>query len=104
MEKIRNLTMFIQIEVLFADQQNQVVLPLSVPTGCNIERAIQLSGIIVRFPNIDLTKNKVGIFGKLQPLDTIIQPGDRVEIYRALTIDPKNNRRNRAKKQKATLS
>lgn len=104
MENIENLTMFIQIEVAFADQQHHVLLPLSIPTGCTIEKAIQLSDILIQFPKLDLTKNKVGIFGKLHPLNTLVQPGDRIEIYRSLTIDPKNHRRNRAKKQKATLS
>ncbi len=102
MANIENTSKFISIpiEIMFADQQNQVVLPLSVPIGCNLEEAIQLSGILVQFPHIDLTKNKVGIFAKLRPLNTVVQSGDRIEIYRPLMIDPKNNRRNRAQKQK----
>lgn len=96
--------MAIQIEVTFANQQDQVVIPVTIPEPCCIETAIQASGILIQFPTIDLAKNKVGVFGKLCPLNTIIQAGDRIEIYRALIIDPKKNRRNRAEKQKTKLS
>jgi len=95
--------MFIQIEVAFANAENQLIIPLSVSAACRIEEAIQHSGILNHFPEIDLTKNKVGIFGKLRPLNTLVQAGDRIEIYRALSIDPKKTRINRAKKQKALL-
>jgi putative ubiquitin-RnfH superfamily antitoxin RatB of RatAB toxin-antitoxin module len=96
--------MTIQIEITFANDQNQLTLPLTLSTPCSIAEAIQLSGILIQAPVIDLTQNKVGIFGKLRPLNTLVQPGDRIEIYRALSIDPKKNRRNRAKKQKTNLA
>lgn len=96
--------MSIQIEIAFANEQTQIVNPVSVPDICCVETAIQYSGILIQLPKIDLTKNKVGIFGKICPLNTLVQPGDRIEIYHALTIDPKKNRRNRSKKQKTTLS
>lgn len=95
--------MFIQIEVAFANAENQLIIPLSVSAACRIEEAIRHSDILRHFPEIDLTKNKVGIFGKLRPLNTLVQAGDRIEIYRTLSIDPKKNRINRAKKQKALL-
>lgn len=91
------------IEVAFANDQKQLTMPLSVSVACHIEEAIQHSGILSHFPEIDLTKNKVGVFGKLRPLNTLVQAGDRIEIYRALSIDPKKTRINRAKKQKALL-
>jgi uncharacterized protein len=96
--------MNIHIEVTFADERNQLTIPLSLPATCSIKEAILRSNILIRFPHIDLTQNKVGIFGKLCPLTTLVQSGDRIEIYRALSTDPKKNRRNRAKKQKLTLS
>jgi hypothetical protein len=61
-----------------------------------VAEAIERSGIIERFPEIDLAKNKVGIFGKLAKLDKVLQPGDRVEIYRPLIADPKEARKKRA--------
>ncbi|MES2142350.1 MAG: RnfH family protein [Pseudomonadota bacterium] len=94
----------IQIEVAYADQQNQIVIPLIVSESCCIEAAIQKSGILIQFPNINLAVNKVGIFSKIRPLNTILQSGDRIEIYRTLAIDPKKNRRTRAEKQKTKLS
>ncbi len=91
---------FLQIEVVFAGNQQQKLIQISVPVNTNISEAIKFSGILLDFPNIDLNKNKVGIFGKLRNLDTKLSEGDRIEIYQPLTIDPKKIRLNRAKKQK----
>jgi putative ubiquitin-RnfH superfamily antitoxin RatB of RatAB toxin-antitoxin module len=91
--------MSIQIEIAFADEQTQIVIPISVPDICSVETALQYSGVLIQLPRIDLTKNKVGIFGKICPLSTFVQSGDRVEIYRSLMIDPKKNRKNRAQRQ-----
>jgi putative ubiquitin-RnfH superfamily antitoxin RatB of RatAB toxin-antitoxin module len=66
-----------------------------VPNNSTVEQAIQLSGLLSRYPEIDLSKQKVGIFGKLAKLDTIIQEGDRVEIYRQITVDPTQVKRRR---------
>lgn len=91
--------MTIKIEIAYADEQSQVIIPVSLPDTCTIQTAIQRSGILNQSINIDLTKNKVGIFGKVYPLGTLVQNGDRVEIYRVLVTDPKKNRSNRAKKR-----
>lgn len=91
---------FLQIEVVFADNQQQKLTQVLVPVNTTISTAIKLSGILLNFPNIDLSKNKVGIFGKLCNLDTKINEGDRIEIYQPLVIDPKKIRLNRARKQK----
>lgn len=91
---------FLQIEVVFADSKQQKIIPISVPVNTSISAAIKLSNILLDFPNIDLSKNKVGIFGRLCNLDTKVNNGDRIEIYQPLVIDPKKIRLNRAKKQK----
>lgn len=91
---------FFQVEVVFADHQQQKTIQIYVPPMSCILTAIKLSGILLDFPNIDLNKNKVGIFGKLSNLDTKLKEGDRIEIYLPLLIDPKKIRANRAKKQK----
>lgn len=91
---------FFQVEVVFADPQHQKIIPICVPPMSCILTAIKLSGILLALPNIDLNKNKVGIFGKLSNLDTKIKEGDRIEIYQPLLIEPKKIRVNRAKKQK----
>lgn len=86
----------IHVEVAFALSDDQTILPVDVPEGTTIEQAVHLSGIISRYPQIDLSVNKVGIFGKLSKLDQPLQAGDRVEIYRPLIADPKEVRRKRA--------
>ena len=85
-----------QVEVAYAEPQNQVIIPLTVPQGATIEQAIRESGVLEMFPAIDLAVNKVGIFGKLSKLDTPLREKDRVEIYRKLIADPKEVRKLRA--------
>ena len=68
--------------------KKQVWLKLEVPDGSTVKEVIEKSGLLTMFPEIDLQKQKVGIFGKLAKLDAIVQDGNRVEIYRAITADP----------------
>lgn len=86
----------ITVEVAYAQPDQQRIIALQVAEGTTIEAAIQLSGILMLFPEIDLTKQKVGIFSKPKPLSEILRDGDRIEIYRPLLIDPKEARRKRA--------
>lgn len=91
----------ILVEVAYALPKQQVVLPVKVAEGTTAEQAIQFSGILARFPEIDLAENKVGVFGKLGKPDTVLREHDRVEIYRPLIADPKEVRRQRAAEGKA---
>ena len=91
----------IAVEVAYALTDQQLIITIQIPEQSTIERAIQTSGILQRFPEIDLTQNKVGIFGKLAKLETRLRSMDRIEIYRALIADPKIARRNRAEKSKS---
>ena len=68
--------------------KRQVWLKLDVPEGSTISEVIQLSGLLSMFPEINLEKQKVGIFGKVVSLDAVATEGCRVEIYRAITADP----------------
>lgn len=86
----------IPVEVSYALPQRQVIISLNVAKGTTVEQAIHASGILQQFPSIDLANNKVGIFGKLSKLDTLLREKDRVEIYRPLTANPKEIRRKRA--------
>jgi putative ubiquitin-RnfH superfamily antitoxin RatB of RatAB toxin-antitoxin module len=81
------------IGVCYADSERQLWLRMEVPDGSSVEQAIQRSGILKRFPEIDLSVQKVGIFGKLVKLDAPIKEGDRIEIYRPIIADPKTVRR-----------
>ncbi|MES2547561.1 MAG: RnfH family protein [Pseudomonadota bacterium] len=84
------------VEVAYALPDNQVIIPIKMPLQANIEQAIQASGILAKFPEIDLAVNKVGVFGKLSRLDANLRHLDRVEIYRSLIADPKEVRKQRA--------
>ncbi|MEK6686013.1 MAG: RnfH family protein [Pseudomonadota bacterium] len=92
------MTTVFSIEVAYALPHVQVLKKIDVPVGCTVKQAIILSGIMDQFPEIDLTKNKLGIFSRLTQPDILLQPHDRIEIYRPLIIDPKDARRMRAKK------
>ncbi|HEY9148009.1 MAG TPA: RnfH family protein [Gammaproteobacteria bacterium] len=86
----------IQVEVAYALPENQVIIPVEVEEGASLRNAIERSGILERFPDIDLEQVKVGIFGKLSKLDNPLRARDRVEIYRPLIADPKAVRKQRA--------
>ena len=77
-----------QVAVAYADIAQQVWLRIEVPEDATLEQAIIQSGLLRQFPEIDLTERQVGIFGKLAKMDASLKPGDRVEIYRAITADP----------------
>ena len=84
------------VEVAYARPDEQVIIPVEVEQDATVEEAVRRSGILERYPEIDLTVNKVGVFGKLGKPATVLQPRDRVEIYRALIADPKEVRKQRA--------
>jgi len=86
-----------QVEVAYALPDEQVIFTVELPEGCTAKQAILKSGILERFPEIDCTVQKIGIFSQRCRLDKVLQEGDRVEIYRSLTIDPKQARLLRAK-------
>jgi len=86
----------ISVEVAYARPDVQVILAVQVPHGATLQQAIDLSGVLLRFPEIDLKQNKVGVFGRLARLDAPLRAGDRVEIYRTLIVDPKEVRKQRA--------
>ena len=86
----------IPVTVVYALADKQVVLTLDVETDATMAAVITQSGILEQFPEIELGKNKVGVFGKLGKLTDTLHAGDRVEIYRPLIADPKQVRKQRA--------
>ncbi|OIR03182.1 persistence and stress-resistance antitoxin PasI [mine drainage metagenome] len=90
----------IYVELVYALPAEQILLKSEVPKGTTIGDAVKLSGILDKFPEIDLEKGKFGIFGKLSKIDTVLREKDRVEIYRPLIADPKEVRRKRAEEGK----
>jgi uncharacterized protein len=83
----------IQVEVAYAQPERQLILEVEVPRGTTAIEAVRLSGIEEQFPEIELGKNRLGVFGKLCKDDRPLNPGDRVEIYRPLLVDPRVARR-----------
>lgn len=101
----------ITVEVAYALPHQQKIMELLVEPGTTAVEAVERSGIIKLFPEIDISTAKMGIFGQalgtkgLNPPSTyILHPGDRVEIYRPLTSDPKDARRKRAEKNQDSTS
>jgi len=90
----------INVEVLYALPQEQTLLKIQIPPGKTIEEAVKMSGILEKYPEIDLATNKVGIYSKLSKLDTVLRDRDRIEVYRPLIADPKEVRRKRAEEGK----
>lgn len=91
----------INVEVVYALPHEQILLSLQVPQGSTVRDAIRSSGILEKYPEIDLARNKLGIFGKLSKEDAVLRERDRVEINRPLLADPKEVRRKRAEEGKA---
>ncbi|MBT2969518.1 MAG: RnfH family protein [gamma proteobacterium symbiont of Ctena orbiculata] len=85
-----------KFEVVFGKLDEQALLTVESAEPMTAEQAIEASGILERFPEIDLKTNKIGIFGKATKLNALLSEGDRVEIYRPLIADPKEARKKRA--------
>jgi putative ubiquitin-RnfH superfamily antitoxin RatB of RatAB toxin-antitoxin module len=91
-------TRTLRVEVVYALSDRQVLLELEVEEGATVREAIERSGLLARFPEIELKRGRVGIFGKTASLQAPLGAGDRVEIYRPLIADPKETRRERARR------
>ncbi len=88
----------LRVEVAYATPARQRVRALCVAPGATVENVIRASGILEEFPDIDLARAAVGIYGERVTLADRVRDGDRVEIYRALLADPKEARRQRARR------
>jgi len=92
------LNQSITVEVLYALAQEQTMLKTKIPQGSTLIDAIINSGVLERYPEIDLDRNKLGIFNKLSSQDVVLRDRDRVEIYRPLIADSKEVRKKARKK------
>ena len=86
----------ITLEVAYAIPKKQIIISFKAPKEITVKEASVLSGIKKKFNEIDLTKNQLGIFGKITSLEAKLKHKDRIEIYRPLIADPKEIRRKRA--------
>jgi uncharacterized protein len=89
---------FLEVEVCYATPDQQSVVSVRLPAGATLRDALDASGVLARHPEIDLATQRVGIYGKIRTLDTQLMDRDRVEIYRALIVDPKLARQRRVEK------
>jgi len=87
------------ISVWYASDKHEWQRALQVAPGTTIGEAIERSGVLHDFPEINLTTQPVGIYAKKKTLDTVLRERDRIEIYRPLVADPKDSRRRRAAKK-----
>lgn len=86
----------ISVEVVYALPSKQEIFSVKLPEGGTARQAIEASGVLQKYPEIDLAKNKLGVFAKLTKPDAALRHRDRVEIYRPLIADPKEVRKQRA--------
>ena len=89
-----------KVEIIYATIEEQEIITLDIEDNANIQRCIEHSGILRRYPEIDLSTMKVGVFSQVKPLTEIVKDGDRIEIYRSLIADPKVVRRKKAENDK----
>lgn len=82
----------VNVEVVYAEPQRQHLVELSVPVGSDVKQVLNQSGLIEQH-GLDLSVNRVGIFGRFVELNQLVVDGDRVEVYRPLVADPKEIRR-----------
>lgn len=85
-----------RVEVVYARPEHQWLIPLEVEPGITAAEAVVRSGLPQRCPEIDPWQQPLGVFGRRCTPDTLLRPGDRVEVYRPLVVDPKTARRRRA--------
>ena len=86
----------LRIELIYALPEKQQMISLQLPAGSTVRGAIDASGLLQKYPEIDLARNKLGVYAKLAKPDTTLRDRDRVEIYRPLIADPKEVRKQRA--------
>lgn len=86
----------IRVQITYALPERQDIVTVELPAGATAQQAVEASGLLQKYPDIDLAKNKLGVFAKLVKADQALRDRDRVEIYRPLIADPKEVRRQRA--------
>ncbi|TXT39494.1 MAG: hypothetical protein FD135_2155 [Comamonadaceae bacterium] len=90
----------LNVTVVYSPQPREVQeISLQVAAPCTVLQALQLSGLLERFPEIDNHHTVLGIWGRKTKLDQCLRDMDRIEIYRPLRVDPKVARRERFVRQ-----
>lgn len=87
-----------RVEVVYALSDRQELIELELEAGATVADAVRASGLAERHPDIRPEKGPFGVFARRCGPERVLRPGDRVEIYRPLKVDPKEARRQRARK------
>lgn len=82
-----------RVGVAYSEPGSQFWVEIEVPDEATAKDAVQKSGVLDRFPHIDLASQKLGVFGKVVKPDVALRAGDRVEIYRPIIADPQTVKR-----------
>lgn len=90
----------LHIEVVYARSDAQHLAVVEFAPGMTVADAVQRSGLLGKFPEINVVGCRFGIFGQTVTADQVLRNRDRVEIYRPLMVDPKVARRERAQTQR----
>ena len=77
-----------KVGVAYNNSNKQLWINIDMDKNCTVIEAIQQSGVLQKCPEIDIENSKLGIYGKMVKVDTVLNEGDRVEIYRPITADP----------------
>ncbi|WP_163134436.1 RnfH family protein [Agarivorans sp. Alg241-V36] len=76
------------VSIAYATPQQQLCINVDVVEESSVINALHQSGILDLCPEIELDKQKVGVFGKLVTLESQLVAGDRIEVYRPITWTP----------------
>lgn len=88
----------VTIEVVYGTPLKQTLLEVAVDEGATVAQAVEESGILQQYPEIDIDTAKLGIWNKVVRSSSTVKQGDRIEIYRPLVADPKEVRKRRAER------
>jgi hypothetical protein len=86
----------IRVSVVFCPPEPLWLCDVVLPAGATVAAAIERSGLLADFPQLREPPMSVGVFGQVAAPEAVLRDGDRVEVYRPLSVDPKEARRHRA--------
>ena len=86
-----------RIDLAVALPSRQEVIELTLPEGATVGDAIAAARLAGRFPGIDFDAMETGVWNERTTRDALLREGDRIELYRPLAADPKDQRRRRAR-------
>jgi putative ubiquitin-RnfH superfamily antitoxin RatB of RatAB toxin-antitoxin module len=89
----------VNIELVYALPEKQWLQTLTLKAGATAREAIEQSGLLNHLSEWTFETGKLGIYSRLVTLDYVLRDRDRIELYRPILIDPKDARRQRAKKK-----